>query len=205
MRSFCAPLVTGGLLAAALCPSAARADLIIRGPHREHEALFRSIYAGLPARGKNIDVTVQELTPDEWAKTSGVDDPDAVGVYDDETRELFIKQGEPDLEWTFVHEFGHHVFFAALDRGERRDWRRYWKQHQAEMPEGDAQDEPDEGWAECYAGVYSPKKLEWKLAVSLGDKTRTFFAKTAVASANRPQGMDASVDTDRPRRRRDPR
>ena len=59
MRSLCAPLLAGGLLAAALCPSAARADLIFRGSHREHEAMFRTIYAGLPARCKSIEVTIQ--------------------------------------------------------------------------------------------------------------------------------------------------
>jgi hypothetical protein len=200
MHSYCVSLAAGCLLAALLAPRPAHADLIIRGPHREHEAMIRSLYANLPARAKNVDVTVQELTPDEWAKMSEEDDPDAVGVYDDQSREIFLKQGEPDLEWTFVHEFGHHVFYAALGKGERRDWRRFWKQHQSEMPEGDASEDADEAWAECYAGVYCPKKLDWALASNLRDKTRTFFTKSVVAS-NRPvAGGDAAADADRPRR-----
>jgi hypothetical protein len=202
-RPVCAPLLAVGLLAAAFCPTPARADLVVRGPIREHEALFRSLYARLPERGKKVDVTVQEVSPAEWTKVSGADDPDAVGVYDDQTREIFLKQGEPDLEWTFVHEFGHHVFFAAMGNAERRDWRRYWTQHQAQMPEGDAQDDPDEGWAECYAGVYCPKKLGWRLAVSIQDKTRTYFTRAAVASASHAQGVDPA-EADRQKRRRNP-
>ncbi len=177
MPSCRAPLLAGGLLTLALFPPSAHADLVIRGPHRDHEALIRSLYAELPARGKNMDVTVQEVTPEEWSHLDAAEDQEAVGVYDDQTREIFLKQGEPDLAWTFVHEYGHHVFFAAMAGSERRDWRQYWKHHQREMPEGDARDDADEGFAECFAGVYCPQKLTWTLAAGLRDKTRAYFGQ----------------------------
>ena len=123
----------------------AHASLLFDPQHREHESEIRAVYAALPIRGKEVDVTVAEISPTEWKTVDDSGDPDTVGMYNDATRQLFLKQGDDEIDFTFAHEFGHHVYYASLSRTERRNWKQFWKAHRTEMPGPDAKDDASEG------------------------------------------------------------
>jgi hypothetical protein len=182
------------LLAGSLC-APARAELQFVGRRREHENGLSAVYATLPARGKEVNVSVEEVPASEWDRREEIDEPDAVGMYDEETHQLLLKGGEDDLELTFAHEFGHHVFSVSFSDAERRTWRRFWRMHRGEMPEGDAEEDPEEGFAECYAGTYYQGPRPWRLAPTIKEEIRTFFKPAVPAVPAVPTAPSAPSES----------
>lgn len=153
----------------------ARSALVFQGPRRDHETTIRTTYTALPQRGKQSDILVSEFSGAEWRTAEEVDDPESLGIYDENTHRLLLRGDDHELAVTFAHEFGHHVFYTSFSRSERSAWRRYWKAHRTEMPAGEAREDADEGFAECYAGTFFPGTLAWQVADPIKARMRAFF------------------------------
>lgn len=150
-------------------------DLSYSGSDRVHEKTVRAVFTGLPARGKQITVMVREVRPEEWKTVDDEGESGAVGVYDDEERTIYLKSGERDLDFTFAHEYGHHVYFCTFTGAERRTWRRFWRMNRREMPDAYAREDPDEGFAECYAGNFYGQGAPWRLSPLVREQVASYF------------------------------
>lgn len=169
-------LASLALLATMALP--AHADLIFRGEHRAHRREIQRVYRALPDRGSAIDVEVFELPEAEWGLVTSLGGMDgAIGLYQPDRRRMALQAGYEHLGFVFAHEYGHHVYFAALTDAERADWKRFWTANLAAMPRDYARTTEVEGFAECFAVTYYPGRAPWDMRLSplVKAKIRSYF------------------------------
>jgi hypothetical protein len=159
-RSPALVLIWLGLLFAALQAVQARGVLTYR-PDSRHAGLWRSLYANLPNRWKTRDaVKVGELgTPDMNAVLellypgSVARGERLAGLYRDPAREITLAEdmSDEDARETFLHEYGHYVWYHRTTAKERHDYARIWKAHRSAPVSLYAANSCLDGFAEAFA------------------------------------------------------
>lgn len=142
--------------------------LIIAHPTAKAPTLA-AMYARLPARGKETDFLVVEMT-DSYL----LDRCDCVGIYFEDGLSLIEADDEEGL--TFLHEFAHHVWVKSLTPAEQQRWARTWRGLLRFVPEtGGGRSCAAEGWAECYSYYFRSPDMRRKLNAGLQKAVAAFF------------------------------
>ncbi|MBV9848600.1 MAG: hypothetical protein JO250_02815 [Armatimonadetes bacterium] len=171
-RHSCNPLVLTALAAVlfAAGPRPARAHLDVSAPtDAQVQALGAWYEQHVPARFRAREaVDVSALTDREMtAYLRGGDDADAAasraddgdgdidGVFEDGPPRITLRlpaSGEPDM-FTFAHEYGHYVWFALLNKGDRRRYEVIYNKQRAghHLVTRYAETELEEGFAEAFS------------------------------------------------------
>lgn len=112
-----------------------------------HRTEMQRLWDALPARVPRVPVTVFEKPAAEWDLSV------SSGYY--LYGEIHLRE---DLwnEHTFYHEYGHVVWYEAMNGAQRADWERFWARNLKEMPRDYARKSALEGHAECFAQACLP-------------------------------------------------
>jgi len=164
------------LLALSLITSLSSIPHLKYRPTSHHAAVWEQMYAKVPAIWKaKKDLQIREFYTDSWdaflKREVGALPIEGriIGIYVPSRREITMPEDLDQSECgrTFLHEYGHYLWFEQSTTKQRHDFERIWKSHQAFAASYYSTVSVEEGWSEYFSYYISDPQYLKDIDISM--------------------------------------